>query len=70
MFDFMVEHRIPEISNAYINYRGDLCVEYEEYFNMGGSQTREIEFSVDELRKLLTIAEEHNTEYMEYMKAK
>ena len=65
-FDFMVKHRLDGISNAHVDYEGNLCVEYEEYFNMGGSQTREIEFSATELKMFLAVAEAQEARYEEY----
>ena len=68
-FDFMVEIRLDSINNAYVDYEGNLQVEYEEYFNMGGSRTNEIEFTISELKMLLAIAEAQEIKYNDFQNA-
>ena len=68
-FDFYVERRLPETAHrAYVDYEGNIVVEYEEYFNMGGSATREIEFSIEEIKALLKVAEGQATLYETFKK--
>ena len=59
-FDFMVEVRIDGVSDVYVNYNGDVSVEYDDYVSW---DMREIDFTIDELRAILAAAEAQEAKF-------
>ena len=68
-FDFQVERRLSFVPDAYVDYEGNICIEYPEYYSCGTTSTGEIEFTITQLESLLIIAKAQKFEYDEHQRS-